>query len=55
MLNQKSDHPAEAIFFGKQSVNLLQQVRGNIQGLDKQLQSSFLASKADTITTWPTC
>jgi len=45
--NQKSDHPAEAIFFGKQAVNLLQQVRGNIQGLDKQAQTSFLASKAD--------
>jgi CHAT domain-containing protein/Tfp pilus assembly protein PilF len=45
--NQKSDHPAEAIFFGKQAVNLLQQVRGNIQGLDKQLQSSFLATKTD--------
>lgn len=46
-LNQKSNRPAEAIFLGKQAVNLLQQVRGNIQGLDKQLQTSFLASKAD--------
>jgi CHAT domain-containing protein/tetratricopeptide (TPR) repeat protein len=44
---RKSDDPAEAIFFGKQAVNLLQQVRGNIQGLDKQLQSSFLASKTN--------
>ncbi|MGO9326413.1 MAG: tetratricopeptide repeat protein [Terracidiphilus sp.] len=44
--NQKSDHPALAIFFGKQAVNLLQQVRGNIQGLDKQLQTSFVASNA---------
>jgi CHAT domain-containing protein/Tfp pilus assembly protein PilF len=45
--NQKNDHPAEAIFFGKQAVNLLQQVRGNIQGLDKQLQTSFVASNAN--------
>jgi CHAT domain-containing protein/Flp pilus assembly protein TadD len=44
--NQKSDHPAEAIYFGKQAVNLLQKVRGNIQGLDKQLQTSFVASNA---------
>jgi CHAT domain-containing protein len=47
LLNQKSEHPDDAVFFGKQAVNLLQQVRGNIQGLDKQLQSSFLASKTN--------
>ncbi len=45
--NQSSGHPAEAIFYGKQGVNLLQQIRGNIQGLDKELQSSFLASHID--------
>ena len=38
--------PALAIYYGKQSVNLLQQVRSNIQGLDKPLQSTFVLSKA---------
>ncbi|MGP8270393.1 MAG: CHAT domain-containing protein [Terracidiphilus sp.] len=47
MLNQKDRQPTLAIFYGKQAVNLLQQVRGNIQSLDKVLQSSFLASKGD--------
>ena len=47
MLNLKVPKPALAIFYGKQAVNLLQQVRGNIQGLEKKLQASFLASKTD--------
>ena len=47
MLNLKAAQPALAIFYGKQAVNLLQQVRGNIQGLDKKLQAGFLASKAE--------
>ncbi|MGD0789387.1 MAG: tetratricopeptide repeat protein [Terracidiphilus sp.] len=47
MLNLKSAQPALAIFYGKQAVNLLQQVRGNIQGLDKKLQAGFLASKTE--------
>jgi len=38
--------PAVAVYYGKQSVNLLQQVRSNIQGLDKALQSGFVTSKA---------
>jgi CHAT domain-containing protein/Tfp pilus assembly protein PilF len=33
-----------AIFFGKQSVNVYQHIRGNLQGLDKQLQRSFTTS-----------
>ena len=45
--NLKTEHPAQAIFFGKQAVNLLQKVRSNIQSLDKPLQSSFLASNTD--------
>ena len=45
MRSQKDSQPALAIFYGKQTVNLLQQVRANIQGLDKGLQASFLASK----------
>jgi len=48
MLNRKKADPALAIFYGKESVNLLQQLRGNIQGLDKSLQSSFLTSNEDT-------
>ena len=39
--------PALAIFYGKQAVNLLQGVRSDIHGLDKDLQRSFLESKAD--------
>ncbi len=38
--------PTVAIFYGKQAVNLLQQVRSNMQGLDKELQSTFDTSKA---------
>jgi CHAT domain-containing protein len=47
MLNQRTLQPALAIFYGKQAVNLLQQVRANIQGLDRELQKSFLSSNAD--------
>jgi tetratricopeptide (TPR) repeat protein len=47
MLAQRPAQPAVAIFFGKQAVNLLQRVRGNIQGLDKELQKSFFLSIND--------
>jgi CHAT domain-containing protein len=47
MLNRRSVQPTLAIYYGKQAINLLQQVRGNIQGLDKALQKSFLDSKED--------
>ena len=47
LMRVHKDQPALAIFYGKQSVNLLQQVRSNMQGLDKALQSTFVASKAD--------
>jgi CHAT domain-containing protein/Tfp pilus assembly protein PilF len=47
MLSVKSTQPALAVFYGKQAVNLLQQLRGNIQGLDQGLQTSFLVSKED--------
>jgi CHAT domain-containing protein/Tfp pilus assembly protein PilF len=39
--------PALAVYYGKQSVNLLQQVRSDIRTMDKDLQKSFLTSKAD--------
>src|ERR1035438_2961399 len=45
--NLKAPQPTLAIFYGKQAVNLAQQVRANIQGLDRKLQASFLASKED--------
>ena len=45
--SQARASPTLAIFYGKQGINLLQQVRVNLQGLDKALQKSFLASKED--------
>jgi hypothetical protein len=45
MLNQNAAQPALAIFYGKQAVNLLQHVRGEMRGLDQALQKSFLTSK----------
>src|ERR1019366_2865164 len=41
MLNQKETHPALAVFYGKRAVNLLQQVRGNIQVLDLEKQQEY--------------
>ncbi len=55
MMRVHKDQPALAIFYGKQSVNLLQQVRSNMQGLDKALQSTFVSSKADFYHDWPIC
>jgi TonB family protein len=37
-----------AIFFGKAAVNDYQQIRSNIRGLDKELQSGFAESKSRT-------
>lgn len=36
--------PKLAIFYGKQSVNIYQQLRTNIKGLEKQLQRNYLRS-----------
>ena len=36
-----------AIFYGKQSVNLNQQIRANLKDIDKDLQQSFLEKNAD--------
>jgi CHAT domain-containing protein len=44
---EKNSAPALATYYGKQAVNLLQQVRGDIRTMDKELQKSFLTSKAD--------
>jgi CHAT domain-containing protein/Tfp pilus assembly protein PilF len=46
MMQAHKLQPALAIFYGKQAVNLLQQVRSNMQGLDKELQSTFVTSKS---------
>jgi CHAT domain-containing protein/Tfp pilus assembly protein PilF len=47
MLILRKQQPGQAILYGKEAVNLVQQVRGNVQGLNKELQKSFLASKGD--------
>src|ERR1019366_9112160 len=44
---EKSSAPELATYYGQQAVNLLQQVRGDIRTMDKELQKSFLTSKAD--------
>ena len=46
LMQAHKSQPALAIFYGKQAVNLLQQVRSNMQGLDKELQSTFVTSKS---------
>jgi hypothetical protein len=40
--------PRLSIFYGKQSVNAYQEIRRNIQGLDKETQQGFLNSKENT-------
>lgn len=42
------NHPQEAIFFGTDAVNSYQQIRRNISGLDKDLQTEFAQSKSST-------
>jgi CHAT domain-containing protein/Flp pilus assembly protein TadD len=37
-----------AVFYGKQSVNIYQNLRANITGLDKELQKNFLRTKEQT-------
>ncbi len=41
----------EAILFGKAAVNSYQQIRQNISGMDKDLQSGFVRSKSSTYRT----
>jgi CHAT domain-containing protein/Flp pilus assembly protein TadD len=40
--------PETAIFFGKQAVNEIQQIRSNIRGLEKETQQSFLKAQGKT-------
>jgi len=42
--NLASVNPRFAIFYGKQSVNSFQILRSNVQGLDKNIQQTFLKS-----------
>ena len=44
-------HPEEAILFGTDAVNSFQQIRRNISGLDKDLQTGFVKSKSFTYRT----
>ena len=41
---QSEKNPGLAIFFGKQAVNFLQQMRGKMQGVDTGLENTFLIS-----------
>jgi CHAT domain-containing protein len=43
---RKQHHPEEAILFGLEAVNSYQQIRKNISGLDKEVQSGFVQSKS---------
>jgi CHAT domain-containing protein len=43
-----SQNDSVAIFFGKESVNVYQDLRGTIQGVDKSLDRMFLRSRTDT-------
>jgi CHAT domain-containing protein/Tfp pilus assembly protein PilF len=45
MANQRAAQPGLAVYYGKQAVNLLQLVRSNIQGMDQDVQKTFLTSK----------
>jgi CHAT domain-containing protein/Tfp pilus assembly protein PilF len=45
MRNQRTSEPGLAIFYGKHAIDMLQQARVGMHGLDKELQRSFLASK----------
>jgi CHAT domain-containing protein/Tfp pilus assembly protein PilF len=39
--------PEAAVFFGKQAINRIQQIRANIGGMEKEAQHSFLKSNED--------
>ncbi|MBA3570089.1 MAG: CHAT domain-containing protein [Pyrinomonadaceae bacterium] len=43
----KDSNASVAVFYGKQSINVYQQLRGNITGLEKDVQRTFLHSVED--------
>jgi len=45
---RSQNQPREAILFGTDAVNSYQQIRRNISGLDKDLQTGFVQSKSST-------
>jgi CHAT domain-containing protein len=47
-IGQPIDQPRLAIFYGKQAVNVIQSIRGDIRGLDQSSQRTFLDSKKET-------
>jgi CHAT domain-containing protein len=52
MIGFRNEHLSdEAIFFGMDAVNSFQQIRKNISGLDKDLQTGFVQSKSMTYRT----
>ncbi len=42
------DRPEVAVFFGKQEINRIQEIRTNIRGLEKETQRSFVKSNEDS-------
>jgi CHAT domain-containing protein/predicted negative regulator of RcsB-dependent stress response len=47
LLWRELEKPSLAIFYGKQAVNSYQQLRSNIQGLDRDLQKKYLKTVED--------
>jgi CHAT domain-containing protein/tetratricopeptide (TPR) repeat protein len=47
LLQQKQKNSDFAVFFGKQSVNIYQNLRSNIKNLDKDLQKTYLESVSE--------
>jgi CHAT domain-containing protein len=45
LVHKKMHHPNLAILWGKEAVNTLQSLRGEVKNLAKELQSSFLTNK----------
>ena len=45
---KNTEVPRLAIFYGKQAVNIYQQLRTNIQGLDKNIQKTYLGTIEET-------
>jgi CHAT domain-containing protein len=48
MLDWSDRNPSVGIFYGKHSINLLQQLRAKVSGLDREHQKTFLKSKERT-------
>lgn len=47
----RTNNPALAVFYGKQAINIYQEIRGNIGGLDKGIQKGFVTSHQNTYRT----